>query len=439
MKILHTADLHLGQNIYQCYSREEEHQHFFYQLESWCKEHRPDALLLSGDIFDIQQPNANTRRLFNEQFVKLHKAYPEMAIVVTAGNHDSASRIHADSAVWSLGNVSLIGAPPTIDSAESEWCDDYIIALPTGFIIALPYMAVVRRQTFQTLLDHVANRNSNNLPVVMMAHLAVSNSDVTGHSDIGKVQIQNPKELGEGYDYLALGHIHRSQTLGRSADDGKPTTYPAGVLRYSGSVLHVSCDETYPHSVSLVEIDHHGGSVTITPLRIDELLHFYILPEKQPASSCEEALDAVQQFVEDGRRGYFRLQIDKHVALPADFTTRVYSIIENYPDVRYNPKAMWTGETAVEQEEERPTFDVAELQQMTDPMDFISKTITQYPDLTKTDANGKSIFDQMEAIFDEIRQEMKALEEETQKAKSQKKGKKTSQSDDTSLTTDVEQ
>ena len=56
MKIIHTADLHLGQVIYQNYDRSDEHRHFFRQLEQWCKEEQPDALLVSGDVFDIQQP-----------------------------------------------------------------------------------------------------------------------------------------------------------------------------------------------------------------------------------------------------------------------------------------------------------------------------------------------------------------------------------------------
>ena len=60
MKIIHTADLHIGQIFYQNYDRSDEHQYFFRQLEEWCKTEKPDALLISGDIFDIQQPSAST-------------------------------------------------------------------------------------------------------------------------------------------------------------------------------------------------------------------------------------------------------------------------------------------------------------------------------------------------------------------------------------------
>ena len=119
MKIIHTADLHLGQVIYQNYDRGDEHGHFFDQLTAWCDEERPDALVVSGDIYDIQQPSAATRKVFNDYFASLQRSLPSMHIVVTAGNHDSASRIQADHSVWALHNTTLIGSSPSLDLLES--------------------------------------------------------------------------------------------------------------------------------------------------------------------------------------------------------------------------------------------------------------------------------------------------------------------------------
>ena len=62
MKLLHTADLHIGQILYQNYDRCDEHLHFFKQLTQWCKKEQPDALLVSGDVFDIQQPSTATKK-----------------------------------------------------------------------------------------------------------------------------------------------------------------------------------------------------------------------------------------------------------------------------------------------------------------------------------------------------------------------------------------
>lgn len=137
MKIIHTADLHLGQIIYQNYDRIDEHLHFFQQLKHWCEVERPDALLVSGDIFDVQQPSASTKKMFTEFFVDLHKVCPSMHMVITAGNHDSASRIQADSPIWELANTHLIGVSPSLDLVNNDnynWMDNYIIRLDRGFV-----------------------------------------------------------------------------------------------------------------------------------------------------------------------------------------------------------------------------------------------------------------------------------------------------------------
>lgn len=408
MKILHTADLHLGQVMYQNYTREEEHDHFFRQLKKWCGEHRPDALVVSGDIFDIQQPGAGVKRRFNEYFVDLHNSFPDMAIVITAGNHDSASRIHADNAVWSLGHVKLVGLPPATDSLENPdgWQEEYVVSLPTGFVVAMPFAATPRREIVQSLLDYVSRRNPDGLPVVLMGHMAVTGVDTTGHGiDIGNVQTVPPSETGTGFDYLALGHIHRPQTLGYADEHEPVSTYPAGVMRYSGSALHVSCDEKYPHGVSLVEIDRHGGDVKVTRLGIDEKFHFFELPAGGAATTAEEALEAVKRFTEEQGAGYFRLVMDYHTALPADFNQQVYQLIEPYGGrVRYNPKTVWLNADPEAEENEKPLFEVAELQQMTDPMEFIRQTQGQYPELD---------MDELADAFREVEAELRRQVEET--------------------------
>lgn len=407
MKILHLADIHLGQIIYQNYDRSDEHRHFFKQLEQWCKEERPDALLVSGDVFDIQQPSATVKKAFTDYFVRLHRDCPEMHIVITAGNHDSASRIQADHAVWRLANTLMVGTPPAIDSLESidGWQWQFIAKLDSGYVIALPYMTGDRRPIIQSVLDTVAADNTQGLPVVMMAHQAVAGLDATGHSfDIGTLKTLDADAMGSGFDYLALGHIHKPQTLGHQDDTMKAdVSYAAPVMRYSGSVLHVSCDETYPHTVSLVDIDRHGGTVHIRQQRIDELRHFYVLPlDDSSFSSAEEALEAMKKFVDNGERGYIRFRFDQSVLVPSNFNQMVYDALLPYHDEwRYNPKIIWTGQTDIDKEEkEKLVFEVAELQQMTDPMVFVERTKDQYP--------GLDIEDVRQA-FEEVKAEMLRL------------------------------
>ena len=409
MKILHTADLHLGQIIYQNYERTDEHMHYFAQLERLCREEQPDALIVSGDVFDIQQPSAATWKAFTDHFVRLHQTCDSMHIVIIAGNHDSASRIQSHNAVWKLANVHLIGTPPSANFASLDgWQEHFVIRLTNGYIIALPYMTGERTLMIQTLLNYVTADNTGNKPVVMTGHLTVTGCDLTGHDmEIGNIRTQAADSLGKGYDYLALGHIHKPQTIGHETDCMETeTTYPAPVIRYAGSALHVSCDETYPHTISAVDIDRHGGNVHIRQFRIDELRHFHVLPSDNTSfTHAEDALNAIRRFAEEKGSGYIRLQVDQTTALPSDFTQTVYSIIEPYQgEVRYNPKILWTGTQENDTDETvKPKFEVAEIQQMTDPLVFIEKTRQQYPEL---DMN------EVREAFIEIEAEMKRMAEE---------------------------
>lgn len=409
MKLLHTADLHLGQILYQNYGRTDEHEHFFRQLEEWCLQYQPDALVVSGDVFDIQQPGAAVKEFFTRTFVKLRYVCPGMHLVVTAGNHDSATRLEAEAALWKCINAHIIGTAPSpaVVTAADGWQEHYIVRMPAGYIAAFPYMTGNRRELIQSVLDYITRENSDNKPVVMTGHLALNSADVTGHNfEIGKIATQSMEDMGNGFDYLALGHIHRPQTLGYPIEDESQTTssYPSGTARYAGSALHVSCDERYPHTVSLVDLPAHGADITVTRLRIDELRHFYELPENgATVTTADDALRAVAKFAEANRRGYFRLRIPYNVALPADFDQQVYKILEAYKEeVRYNPKTVWLGEPT-EEKSEKTVFEVAELQEMDDPMQFIEKTIDQYPELS---------LDELREAFKDVTEEIRKMEEE---------------------------
>lgn len=417
MKLLHCADLHLGQILYQNYDRVDEHEHFFWQLGGWCRQYAPDVLLVSGDVFDIQQPSASVKKFFTDTFVELHRQCPDMSIIIIAGNHDSASRLQADAKVWECLGVHIVGVSPSAELLEQPegWQERFLVRVPSGYVVALPYMVGNRRALIQKILDYVGNENTSHLPVVMTGHTAVAGADVTGHDfEIGKISTQSAEDMGTGYDYLALGHIHRPQTIGYPLADeaSDEQDYPSGVARYSGSALHVSCDEKYPHTVSLVKIAEHGGEVHLKRLRIDELRHFYELPlDGTAASTAEEAIDAVQQFVSQGKTGYIRLRIRYSAILPPDFDQHIYQLLQGMEEeVRYNPKTIWVGEPQ-QSAAPKPVFEVAELQEMTNPMDFIEKTIDQYPELD---------LENLRMDFAEVENELRQMQEELKLKKNRK-------------------
>ncbi|MDE6741617.1 MAG: exonuclease SbcCD subunit D [Muribaculaceae bacterium] len=410
MRILHTADLHFGQQIYQHYDRLDEHLHFFNQLKEWISEHKPDALIISGDIFDVAQPSSSVWSAFNDRIVELRKKFSALSIIIVAGNHDSPTRIESHSKVWEIGGVTVVGAPPgLLQNAPEGWEERYIVRLPSGFVIAIPYMAGDRADIMIHLQEYVAKINSEKLPVVMTGHLAASGSDMEGHDiSIGNIRSLSIERLGDGYDYLALGHIHKAQTLGyTTVFDEEPHTYKAPIARYSGSVLHVSEDENYPHSVSLVDIYTHDGEVQIRQLRINQFRHFLTLPNDciEPFETAKESLAYFKKFIKKNDNVYIRFRFSQKADIPADFNSSIYSMIEESgKDIRYNPRMIFVTpeEDGQRPENSRPKFEVEEIKQMTNPLEFVRKTADAYSGLSEED---------LDELFGEVEEEIRKTTE----------------------------
>lgn len=306
-KFIHTSDWHLGQNFYG-YDRSEEQNHFLRQLVDIVRQHQPDALLVSGDIFHTAAPSSAAVTLYVNAMLDIHNTCPKMAIVVIAGNHDSASRLQCDSRLWELAGVRVLGGIAR-DSEGLADLDRHIIHVKDkGIVAAVPFaypasfplvndehVGSDQRQPvyFQSLLDHVNAQNPAQLPVVLMAHLAVNGSDFTGH-EVGMMECVEVGVLGNGYDYAALGHIHRPQDVSERA-------------RYCGTPLAVSFDEQCEHSVSIVEIDAHGSMPRVTTERIENIKPLRTIPAGPPVD-FEAALEQLQVLVPD-ERAYVRLNV----------------------------------------------------------------------------------------------------------------------------------
>lgn len=275
MKIIHTSDWHIGQDFYR-YDRAEEHAAFFQQLKEIIKKEKPDALLVSGDIYHTALPSAAAQKLYTENMVKLHQACPEMVIVVTAGNHDSYTRLESAGKLWELAQVKVVGHINDIEESDSVE-EKHIITITDkdnkekGYIIAIPYTRDNETEIFKTAQKIVENKNRQNLPVIMMGHLAIGGANLEGHDEIarGGMDYVEIEKLGDYYDYLALGHIHCPQLIRGSQK-----------ARYSGSPIQVNFDENYPHSVSIIEINNHGEIPQIRAEKITNEFQFLTIPSE---------------------------------------------------------------------------------------------------------------------------------------------------------------
>ncbi len=288
------------------------------QIAAIVKTHMPDLFLLCGDIYHTAQPSSAVQTMLTEALVKIHKANPDMTMVITAGNHDSASRHEIFKTPWSMFGIHTIGC------LDKENPDGHIIELPgKGFVIAVPYANErnIPDGFFQQLLDRTAERNTDGLPVVMSAHTAVRGCDLYGHDmatdiTVGGIDSLDISSLGEGYDYLALGHIHHAQFV----HTGKHNA------RYSGTPIPISFDENYPHSVSMVEIARHGETPNIKEITIDNPRPLVTIPAGEP-TSWEEAKKLLDSF-DVNIPAYIRLNVEIESFLPTNANYEASAIAE---------------------------------------------------------------------------------------------------------------
>lgn len=318
MKILHTSDWHLGHTLYN-YDRTEEQMVMLLQMVNIVKEQKPDVFLLCGDVYHTPQPSAAVQTMFTNALVEIHEANPDMMIIITAGNHDSGTKHDIFRTPWKALKVYTVGS---IDVNQKQ---DLIVEIPgKGYVIAVPYVNErnMPKGFFQNLLDIVNEKNTSNLPVVMTAHTTVRGCDFAGHENaseytVGGIDSYNLDEMGTGYDYLALGHIHHGQFI----HSGKHN------VRYSGSPIPISFDENYKHSVSIVDIAGHGEKPKVIEVEINPHRPLVTLPTEGVAT-WEDAKELLKKYPND-IEAYIRLNVEVDDFLPVEANSEALLICED--------------------------------------------------------------------------------------------------------------
>ncbi|UYK95777.1 exonuclease subunit SbcD [Pantoea stewartii] len=272
MRIIHTADWHLGQFFYNK-SRAAEHQAFLDWLLARIEEHQVDALIVAGDLFDTGTPPSYAREMFNRFVVALQPSGCQL--VVLAGNHDSVATLNESRELLACLNTRVITTP--------QDGDDVLVLTtrqgePGALLCAIPYLRprdIMRSQAGQSgrdkqrsLLEAITAHYQRSfaaaqalnlaLPIVATGHLTalgVSKSDSVRDIYIGTLDAF-PASAFPPADYIALGHIHRAQ---RVADSDH--------IRYSGSPIPLSFDELGSEK-SVFLLDFSPSGLTITPLTI---------------------------------------------------------------------------------------------------------------------------------------------------------------------------
>ena len=267
MRILHTSDWHLGRQFHGL-SLDEDHDHILVQILAVIDDERPDVVIIAGDVFDrANPPQSAITRL--SQFLTTVRAASDAAIVIIAGNHDSAAQIGA-MGVLADGGAAIVRGPLDEDERPLVVSDAHgpvaISALPFAFEYAarqcfdddgIGCPADVIRAQLASARKHVAE----GLRWVVVAHAFVDGA-ATSESErpltrmVGGIETVSAAAF-EGAHYVALGHLHRPQPVGLDH------------IRYSGAPLAFGFDEEgQQKSVSLIDLAA-DGTVTVTevPLR----------------------------------------------------------------------------------------------------------------------------------------------------------------------------
>jgi len=108
VKILHTADWHIGQLFHE-YDRSYEHKHFLDWLVQTLQDEQVDVLFISGDVFDLSNPSAASIRLFYTFLNRVIRVNPNLQIIIIAGNQDSASRLESPKPLLESSNIHIVG------------------------------------------------------------------------------------------------------------------------------------------------------------------------------------------------------------------------------------------------------------------------------------------------------------------------------------------
>ena len=267
MKILHLSDLHLGKRV-NGFSMIEDQEYILGQIPDIIRNNQIETVLIAGDVYDRSVPSEEAVALF-DRFLKTLSELGQKVLVIS-GNHDSACRLSFGSGLMTGSGVYISevfhGIPDRVDLEDS--CG-------TVHFYLLPYIrsSQVRECFPDAKIDHLEDALrtviENTEPDQRERNVLVAHQFVTGASlsESEELQIggldQISAELFAPFDYTALGHIHRPQTLDFCG---------SGPVRYSGTLLKYSFSEVrHRKTATIIELREKGTveiqEIFLTPKR----------------------------------------------------------------------------------------------------------------------------------------------------------------------------
>lgn len=260
MKILHTADWHIGKTLHK-HPLQDQLLLFFDWLCELIEKERIDLLLISGDVFDVANPATADRRMYF-QFLKRLNDF-NLQVIITGGNHDSVGQLNAPKEVLEVLNVTVIGG--ATEDLKDELVEVRGAHGNTKLVVAaVPFLRdkdlrhrdsdekyenrteAIRegiKLHYAALADQ-AKDHYPNIPALAMGHLFTLGADPSESErdiHIGNTAAINASAFPAHFQYVALGHIHRPQIIGGNE-----------MIRYSGSPIPLSFSEKNDQKTVLI-------------------------------------------------------------------------------------------------------------------------------------------------------------------------------------------
>ena len=260
MKLIHLSDLHLGKRV-NGFSMLEDQEYILKKIINVIDDEKPDGILIAGDVYDKSVPPAEAVKLFDDFIVRL--AERKLPVFIISGNHDSPERLAFGNRLMDLSGIHF---SPVYDGKTEhfELRDDY----GTVCIWLLPFVKPVHVRRFfpedkiETYSDamraavssmNISQENRN----VLVTHQFVTGAERSESEELSVGGTDNvDASVFDGFDYVALGHIHGPQNAGSEK------------IRYCGTPLKYSFSEAkHEKSVTVVELGKKGQlSVRTVPL-----------------------------------------------------------------------------------------------------------------------------------------------------------------------------
>ncbi|MDE7181406.1 MAG: exonuclease SbcCD subunit D [Clostridia bacterium] len=260
MKIVHLSDLHLGKRVNE-FPMLEEQEYILTKILNIIDEEKPEAVIIAGDVYDKSVPSAEAVALFDDFLYKLSKR--GLQVFVISGNHDSSERIAFGGRLMDASGVRMSPVysgkvKPVI--LHDEYGEVRFYMLP--FIKPAHVRKCFPDEEISTYTDAVRVAVDKMNVDTSVRNVLITHQFVTGaeRSESEEISVGGTDNVDacvfDGFDYIALGHIHRPQNVGTKA-------------RYCGTPLKYSFSEAnHEKSVTVVKLNEKGSlEVRAVPLK----------------------------------------------------------------------------------------------------------------------------------------------------------------------------